>query len=85
MAEPTTGRQPDGSYVPCPECKWAPKVDRNPPPGRPIHWPGTTHYGDCPTIPRLSPAEERELQAALDEMDRCRRRAMATAHTFVIC
>lgn len=79
-----TGWQANGSYVPCPECRWAPAVERNPPPGRPVQYPGTSHYGDCPTIPRLSPEAQRELQAALDEIARCRRRAMATAHTYVI-
>lgn len=80
----TTGWQPDGIYVPCPECRWAPPVEHNPPPGRPVRRPGTSHYGDCPTIPRLSAEAQRELQAALDDIARCRRRAMATAHTYVI-
>lgn len=80
----TTGWQVDRSYVPCPSCRWAPKVERHAAPGTPTHMPGTTHYGDCPTIPRLSREDERALQLRLDDMDRMRRRGAATAHTFVI-
>ncbi len=80
----STGWQPDGSYVPCPECEWTPAVERNSPPGRPVHFPGTSHYGDCSTVPRLSPETQRQLQDALDDIARCRRRAWATAHTYVI-
>lgn len=79
-----TGWQPDGSYVPCPACRWEPKPERNPAPGVPIRHPGTTHYGDCPTVPRLSPEDERELRARLTEMDRVRRRGAAEAMFHVI-
>jgi hypothetical protein len=84
MSDQATGRQPDGTYVPCPECRWEPPIERNPPPGRPVHFAGTRHYGDCPTVAMLSPAEERELQAKLDEMDRVRRRGAAEAANFVV-
>lgn len=78
-----TGWQADGSYVPCPECRWVPPVERNPPPGRPVRL-GTSHYGDCPTVPRLSPESEKRLREDLREMDRCRARAWAAAQHYVI-
>lgn len=79
-----TGWQAGGSYVPCPECRWEPPVERNRRPGRAVQFPGTTHYADCPTIPRLSPEAQRRLQEQLDDIARCRRRAMASAHSYVI-
>jgi hypothetical protein len=79
-----TGWQEDGSYVPCPECNWTPPVPRNPPPGVPVRMPGTTHHGDCPTVPRLTPEQERKLHADLAEMDRVRRRGAAEARNYVI-
>lgn len=85
MSGEGTGWQDDGSYVPCPECEWAPPIERNPPPGRRLGGQtGTYHDGDCPTVPHLSPEAQRELQAALDEISRCRRRAMASARNYVI-
>ena len=79
-AEMKTGRQPDGSYVPCPECKWEPPVERRERPGRPVILPGTTHYGDCPTIPQISD----ECRERLIEMDRVRRRGAAEAWNYII-
>jgi hypothetical protein len=79
-----TGWQRDGSYVPCPECRWEPRVERDPPPGFPIHLPSTTHHGDCPTIPRLTRAQERDLRDRLADMDRVRRRGAAEAAHYVI-
>lgn len=84
MSASSTGWQKDGSYVSCQECKWAPPVERRPRPGQPVNHTGTVHYGDCPTIPRLSPEAQRRLHAALEESARCRRRAMAAAHNYVI-
>ncbi len=77
-----TGWQPDGSYVPCPECRWEPEPDNGP--GRAVRFPGTTHRGDCPTIPRMSREDERALHDKLDEMDRVRRRGAAEARNYVI-
>lgn len=81
-ARSETGWQPDGSYMPCPACKWEPQPDDGP--GRLVRFPGTTHSGDCPTIPRLSREQERELQAKLREMDECRARAWVEARNYVI-
>lgn len=77
-----TGWQADGSYVPCPECKWRPPTWDGP--GTPVRLAGTIHNGWCPTIPRLSPEAERELRARLKEFDDCRRRAWAHARNYVI-
>lgn len=55
-----TGWQADGTYVPCPECQWAPRAERKPPPVRPVQFPGTSHHADCPTVPRLSSDIESE-------------------------
>lgn len=79
-----TGWQRDGTYVSCPECKWAPPTERLYPPGKALHFPGTTHHGDCPTVPRLSPEADARLREDLAEMARCRRRAMADAHNYWI-
>jgi hypothetical protein len=79
-----TGWQNDGSYVPCTECGWVPPVERNPPPGVPIRMGGTVHYGDCPTVPRLSPSDALALRDRLAEMDRVRRRGAAEARNYVI-
>ena len=79
-----TGWQADGSYVPCPECRWAPAVERNPAPGIPVRFPGTTHHGDCPTVQIMSRAEEAELRDRLVEMDRVRRRGAAEAANYWI-
>lgn len=84
-AEPT-GWQDDGTYVPCPECKWAPPAE-NPELAAfstPLHWGGTTHHGSCPVIPRLSPEDERALHDRLAEMDRVRTRGAAEAMFYVI-
>ncbi len=81
---PAPGWQKDGTYVPCQECKWDPPTERLYPPGKALHFPGTTHEGDCPTIPRLSREAERKLQADLDEIARCQRRAWASARNYVI-
>lgn len=83
MSPLATGWQSDGTYLPCPACRWEPPTERLRP-GAAYHFPGTTHHGDCPTIPRLSPAQQRELQAKLDEMDRVRRRGAAKARSYVI-
>jgi hypothetical protein len=80
-----TGWQPDGSYVPCPECGWTPAPEpRNSPGGEAVRMPGTTHHGDCPTVQILTPAERRALTERLIEMDRVRRRGAAEARNFVI-
>lgn len=79
-----TGWQKDGSYVPCPECHWAPRVERNPLPGVAVHMPGTTHHGDCPTVPRLTPEDEARLRADLDAIAECHRRAWAESRNYVI-
>lgn len=39
------GYQPDGTYKPCPECKWMPP--KPPVFGRNVVIPGVTHASDC--------------------------------------
>ena len=83
------GWQEDGSYVPCPECRWKPEPEREGgPPGVAIHVmprrPGSaTHHGDCPTVALSRDARER-LETRLAEFDECRRRAWEGAHNYVI-
>lgn len=77
-----TGWQPDGSYVPCPSCDWTPAPDNRP--GVAIHWPGTTHRNDCPTIPRLSPEARAELQRKLEDIARAHRDAWRAARDMWI-
>lgn len=77
-----TGWQPDDTYVPCPKCNYVPP--RHEGPGIPVRMGGTIHKSDCPTIPRPSPEAERALRERLREMDRCRARAWASAHNYVI-
>jgi len=79
-----TGRQKDGTYIPCPQCNWTPPIERNPGPGYPVLSTGITHYSDCPTIPTFTPQERRELVERLAEMDRVRRRGAAEAMNFWI-
>ena len=79
-----TGWQADGSYIPCPECGWEPPKMRHEPPGVPVRLPGTTHHGDCPTVPRFSPEQERRLRDDIAEMDRVRRRGAAEGRFYVI-
>lgn len=81
---PSTGWQKDGTYVPCQACKWEPPTERLFPASKALHFPGTTHHGDCPTIPHLTPEAEARLREDLAEMARCRRRAWANAHNYVI-
>jgi hypothetical protein len=77
-----TGWQPDGTYQPCPHCRWVPAPD--PPFGRPVRHPGTTHHSNCPAVQILTPADRRALTARLIEMDRTRRRGAAQAANYVI-
>lgn len=82
-----TGWQKDGSYVPCEACGWEPAPvprRRNRLPGKAVHWPGTTHYGDCSTIPRLTAEDEAKLRADLDAIRECHRRAWAESRNYVI-
>jgi len=79
------GWQEDGSYVPCELCHWMP----SPPDAREARRPGrvppppvgsSTHYGDCPTVPRPS----KELLDRLAEMDRLRRKAEVESRNYFI-
>jgi hypothetical protein len=82
--EAVTGWQKDGSYIPCPECRWEPEKPRRPMIGTPLGRFGTIHYGDCSTVPRLSREAEKELRETLDDIDRCQRDAWANARNYVI-
>lgn len=82
-----TGYQPDGSYIPCPDCRYQPPSEEDIPFSVPLRAGFTTlHDADCPTggIPRGTPEEERELREKLDEMDRVRRRGYASARNFIL-
>ena len=83
--EGLSGYQADGSYVPCPECRYVPPEDTSPSfavaiPVMPRKPGVAIHRGDCPTVPQVS----RETQDRLIEMDRVRRRGAAEARNFVI-
>lgn len=80
------GWQPDGSYVPCGACGWAPMPEqlRLRLPGTPLRMPGVTHYAHCPRVQFMTPAEARELNDRLAEMSRRRRLAAAEASRFWI-
>lgn len=78
-----TGYQPDGSYIPCPECRYVPPVDEDEGPGCRISGQrGTIHESDCPTVPNLSQRDREELWERLREMDRCRGRAAVAARNY---
>lgn len=63
---PDPGWQPDGSYVPCPECAATPKPYTGP--GTAIRLPGVLHHRTCPLVPDLTPSAEllADLQAIRD-------------------
>jgi hypothetical protein len=70
------------AYVPCPECL-CPKPEHRGP-GTPVPMPGTAHYRECPTLPRLSPADRAELVEALQAIADAERRAWeASAHIYL--
>ncbi len=80
-----TGWQRDGSYVPCEECHWTPYPEPEGIPGfalRNLHETG--HRKDCPTVPRFTADQERDLRERLDEMDRVRSRGAAEGRNFFI-
>lgn len=69
-----TGLQPDGSYIPCPECRYEPPVYDLP--GEPIRMPGTTHRSDCPKVSLImDPEAAAKLRADLDAIRENHRRA----------
>ena len=68
------GWQPDGTYVPCPECQWAPTLSLA------IQMLGTYHFSNCPTVPQVSA----ECHRGLVEMARAQRRGAAEARDCVI-
>jgi hypothetical protein len=45
---------------------------------------GTIHRANCPLIPHLSAEASQRIYEAAEESRRCRNRAMAFAHTYVI-
>lgn len=69
--------------VDCQVCK-PPALPVHEGPGFPIEMPGTRHRSNCPLVPQLSDEAKQRIREAFEESARARRRAMESAHTYVI-
>lgn len=76
------GLQKDGSYVPCPECKYVPPPYTGP--GTPIRQEGTIHLAECPTIPKPTEEERERLREDLRKITEAQRRAWAESRNIWI-
>lgn len=61
---------------PCPICKPV-MPETHAGPGVPVVLPGVVHRPECPTLPHLTGDQQRQLNADLDAIARCHRRAVA--------
>jgi hypothetical protein len=71
-------------YTPCDQCHYVPPEVDGPPFARVVKDPMTWHRSTCPTVPQLSRERRMRLEAFMDDVASCQRRAWAKAQTYVI-